>query len=84
VPFIPVSALCGENLAEKSDKFLWYEGPTLLQALQSINPLKRLTEKPLRFCVQNVRRIGNADTTVLFGKVETGILRSGMDIVINP
>jgi elongation factor 1-alpha len=83
VPFIPVSALCGENLTEKSDKFLWYEGPTLLQALQSINPLKRLTEKPLRFCVQHAIRISGTGT-VLLGKVETGILRSGMDIVINP
>lgn len=68
VPFIPTSSLYGENLAEKSDKMLWYEGPTFLQALQTIDPPKRLTEKPLRFCVQNVRNIGGTGT-VLFGRV---------------
>ena len=48
VPFIPISGWRGDNLIEKSENLSWFKGPTLIEALDSITPPKRPTEKPLR------------------------------------
>ena len=36
IPFIPVSAIWGDNLIEKSIKAKWYQGPTLLEAMENL------------------------------------------------
>lgn len=38
IPFIPISGWLGDNLTENSSKMEWYQGPTLLQALDNIIP----------------------------------------------
>jgi elongation factor 1-alpha len=61
----------------------WYKGPTLLEALDNIKPPKRPLDKPLRLPIQDVFKIGGVGT-VPVGRVETGILRSGMNVTFAP
>ena len=51
----------------------------MLQALDSIEPPKRPTEKPLRLPLQDVYKIGGIGT-VAMGRVETGVLKPGMKV----
>lgn len=71
IPFIPISGWNGDNMIEKSTNMDWYKGPTLLEALDNVNPPKRPTEKPLRLPLQDVYKIGGIGT-VPVGRVETG------------
>jgi elongation factor 1-alpha len=52
VTIVPVSGWEGDNITEKSANMGWYEGPTLLEALDSLSAPKRPTDKPLRIPVQ--------------------------------
>merc|ERR1712072_103718 len=83
--FIPISGLKGDNLIEKSTNMPWYYGDkkkyvgkTLLQVLDTIKPPKRPTDKPLRLPLQDVYKIQGIGT-VPVGRVETGILKPGMN-----
>ncbi len=70
-------------MIKKSDKLGWYKGPTLLEALDQITPPKRMTDKPLRLPLQDVYKIGGIGT-VPVGRVETGVLKPGMNVVFAP
>jgi len=83
VKYIPLSGWTGENLIEKSDNMKWYTGPTMLEALDDIQPPSRPTDKPLRLPLQDVYKIGGIGT-VPVGRVETGILKPGQGIVFCP
>ena len=52
VNFVPISGFQGDNMIEKSDNMSWYKGPTLLEALDLIEPPKRPSDKPLRLPLQ--------------------------------
>ena len=81
--FIPISGWAGDNMMEKSANTPWYKGPCLLEALDKIEPPKRPTEKPLRLPLQDVYKIGGIGT-VPVGRVETGILKPGMNVTFAP
>ncbi|CAK85070.1 unnamed protein product (macronuclear) [Paramecium tetraurelia] len=83
VPYIPISGWNGDNMLEKSINLQWYNGPTLLEALDAVTPPKRPTEKPLRLPLQDVYKIGGIGT-VPVGRVETGVLTRGMVIQFAP
>jgi elongation factor 1-alpha len=83
VPFIPLSGWTGDNMMEKSDKMSWWKGPTLIEALDSIEEPKRPVEKPLRIPVQDVYKIGGIGT-VPVGRVETGVLKPGQVVCFAP
>ena len=83
IPFIPISGWNGDNMLERSANTPWYNGPTLLEALDKIIPPKRPTEKPLRLPLQDVYKIGGIGT-VPVGRVETGILKPGMQVSFAP
>jgi len=83
IPFIPISGFNGDNMLEKSTNLTWYKGPTLLEALDSIIPPKRPSEKPLRIPLQDVYKIGGIGT-VPVGRVETGVLKPGMVVTFAP
>jgi elongation factor 1-alpha len=83
IPFIPISGWLGDNMLEKGDKLPWYSGPTLFDALDSVTPPKRPSDKPLRIPLQDVYKIGGIGT-VPVGRVETGILTPGMSVVFAP
>jgi len=77
VRFIPISGWAGDNMLERSDNMKWWEGPTLLEMLDSVEPPKRPTDKPLRLPLQDVYKIGGIGT-VPVGRVETGVIRPGI------
>jgi elongation factor 1-alpha len=83
VPFVPLSGWTGDNMLEKSANLPWYKGPTLIDALDAIDPPKRPTEKPLRVPLQDVYKIGGIGT-VPVGRVETGVMKPGMSVVFAP
>jgi len=87
--FIPISGLKGDNLIEKSTNMSWYEnkkkycGKTLLEILDTIKPPKRPTDKALRLPLQDVYKIQGIGT-VPVGRVETGVLKPGMNVRFAP
>uniref|UniRef100_A0A8D1B7Y5 Tr-type G domain-containing protein n=1 Tax=Sus scrofa TaxID=9823 RepID=A0A8D1B7Y5_PIG len=95
VPFVPISGWLGDNVIEPSAKMPWFRswkitrkernvvGTTLLEALDSIVPPTRPTDKPLRLPLQDVYKIGGIGT-VPVGRVETGILKPGMVVTFAP
>ena len=83
IPFIPVSAWTGENLIERSPNMPWYNGPTLVEAFDSLKLPPKPVDKPLRLPIQSVLSIPGAGT-VITGRVETGVLKPGDRVVIMP
>ena len=83
IPFVPISGWVGDNMVEPSSNMEWYKGPTLIETLDNIKPPKRPVDKPLRLPLQDVYKIGGVGT-VPVGRVETGILKSGMTVHFAP
>lgn len=81
--FIPVSGWTGDNVVEKSQKMPWYDGPTLLEALDKFTPPPKPIDKPLRIPVQDVYSITGVGT-VPVGRVETGVLKEGDKLIFLP
>ncbi len=81
--FVPYSAIQGDNVKAKSDKMSWYNGPTLLEALDTITPPEKPTDKPLRLPIQDVYTISGFGT-VPVGRVESGTMKPGDMVVIMP
>jgi elongation factor 1-alpha len=83
INFVPISGWAGDNMLEKSPNLAWFDGPTLLEALDLIVPPERPTSKPLRLPLQDVYKIGGIGT-VPVGRVETGVLKPGMTVIFAP
>jgi sulfate adenylyltransferase subunit 1 len=87
VKYIPISALGGENIVEKSPKFPWYEGDSLLQILESIEVQNDINLDVARFPVQYVIRPQTDDLhdyRGYAGKIVSGIYRVGDTVTIQP
>jgi sulfate adenylyltransferase large subunit len=78
---IPISAKEGDNVAKKSENMNWYDGLTVLEALDTFKPAESNDEKSLRFSVQDVYMW---DKRIIAGRVETGILKTGEEVIILP
>jgi sulfate adenylyltransferase large subunit len=84
VEVIPVSALAGDNVVEPSTKMDWYQGPTLLEYLETVPlTIREAADGPLRFPVQLVVR-PNAEFRGFAGRVERGEVRPGMRVKALP
>jgi elongation factor 1-alpha len=83
INFVPYSALAGDNVAAKSDKMPWYNGPTLLGSLDLLTVPTKPTDKPLRLPIQDVYSISGFGT-VPVGRVETGVMKPGDQVIIMP
>mmetsp|Transcript_11148 Transcript_11148/g.11170 ORF Transcript_11148/g.11170 Transcript_11148/m.11170 type:complete len:442 (+) Transcript_11148:59-1384(+) len=83
IHFVPISGWVGDNMIDRSPNMTWYKGPFLLEALDTVNPPKRPTDKPLRLPLQDVYKIGGIGT-VPVGRVETGILKPAMMVCFAP
>ena len=83
VNYIPTSGWTGDNLVKKRTNMDWYKGPTLIEALNSLEVPDKPTNKPLRIPVQDVYTITGIGT-VPVGRVETGVLKPGMKVVFMP
>ena len=81
--FIPVSALRGDMVVVRGEAMPWYQGPTLLEMLEAIEPVRNAAVLPLRFPVQMVQRT-TARGRAYLGRVQSGIVRRGDEIVVLP
>lgn len=87
VPFeitpIPISALAGDNIIEKSANTPWYEGETLLSHLESVEFQSEEAQKPFRLPVQWVNR-PNLDFRGFSGLIASGTIGIGEKIKVLP
>lgn len=83
VTCIPLSALDGDNVVDKSDRTPWYEGPSLLDFLETVPIDKDRNYKNFRFPVQYVLR-PNLDFRGFSGKVASGVIRKGDEVMALP
>ncbi len=81
--FIAASGFKGDNVAKKSTNMSWYKGPTILEQLDLFTPPEKPTTLPLRMPLQDVYEITGIGT-VPVGKIETGIMKVGMKVLILP
>src|SRR4051795_7794924 len=88
--FVPVSALLGDNVVDRSDNMKWYDGSSLLHHLEQVHIASDRNLIDPRFPVQWVTRPGNAgdadlhDYRAYAGQVASGILRVGDEVVALP
>ena len=80
--FVPASAKNGDNVASATEKTKWHRGPSVLEALDLLEPQSADVDLPLRFCVQDVYRFD--ERRIIAGRVETGKLRVGDELVFSP
>ena len=83
ISFVPTSGWTGDNLVKLSEKMPWYKGLTLFQALDSFELPAKPIGKPLRMPIQDVYTITGVGT-VPVGRIETGVLKEGDNIVFMP
>ncbi|MBO0689896.1 MAG: 50S ribosome-binding GTPase [Candidatus Dormibacteraeota bacterium] len=84
---IPVSALQGDNVVERSDRMGWYRGPALLEHLEQVPLTGSGAPSPARFPVQYVLRPGAGDFAGYrgyAGQVASGVLRTGDPVLVLP
>jgi bifunctional enzyme CysN/CysC len=87
VQFIPVSALKGDNVVDRSENMPWYEGSPLLYHLEHVHIASDRNLIDVRFPVQWVVRPGTEefhDYRGYAGQVASGVLRPGDDVVVLP
>jgi bifunctional enzyme CysN/CysC/sulfate adenylyltransferase subunit 1 len=80
---VPCSAREGDNIAKRSERAPWYQGPTMLEALDRFEPKPADDGLPLRFPVQDVYALPGGKR-IYVGRVETGTLRRGDTVVLSP
>jgi bifunctional enzyme CysN/CysC len=83
VQFIPLSALKGDNVVEKSAAMPWYQGPPLLAHLESVHIASDRNLTDMRLPVQYVLR-PNLDFRGFAGTLASGILHEGDQVVVLP
>ena len=79
---VPVSARNGDNIVARSTAMPWYEGPTIVEALDSFRPTPRPTDLPLRMPVQAVYKFD--DRRIVAGRVESGRVMVGDRLIFSP
>jgi sulfate adenylyltransferase subunit 1 len=87
VSFIPISALNGDNIVDKSKAMSWYEGPSLLDFLETISIDSDINLTHARMPVQYVLRPQTEDLPDYrgyAGKIISGVYRVGDEIVVLP
>ena len=83
VTCFPISALEGDNVVEKSPRTPWFEGTSLLEFLETVPIDRDRNMQDFRFPVQYVLR-PNLDFRGFCGKVASGIIRKGDEIMALP
>ena len=80
---IPVSGLQGDNVIVRSAAMPWYDGPALLEHLESVPAARRTDAAPFRMAVQWVNR-PNAGFRGYAGRIASGSVRPGESIAVLP
>jgi sulfate adenylyltransferase subunit 1 len=80
---IPLSALNGDNVITASDRTPWFEGPSLLEYLETVEIDREATSRPLRFPVQLVVRPSD-DFRGYAGQISSGVVDVGDSVTVWP
>jgi len=80
---VPLSALRGDNMLERSSNTPWHTGPTLMSYLESVEIEDDLQQRPFRLPVQWVNR-PNQDFRGFAGTIASGVVRKGDTIRVLP
>lgn len=83
VHYVPLSALVGDNVVNKSEHMPWYTGETLMQLLENVEIAGDANVQDVRFPVQYVNR-PNLDFRGYCGTLASGILKPGDEITVLP
>ena len=84
---IPLSALAGDNVVTRSEKMAWYNGPTLIELLESLSVYDNEHKAAFRFPVQLVARHNGHEANDFrgyMGRVEAGTVHKGDVLVVQP
>jgi len=87
VRFIPISALLGDNVVDRSKNMPWYEGPTLLYLLETVHIASDLNHIDCRFPVQYVIRPQSTehhDYRGYAGRIVGGVFKKGDKVLALP
>ncbi len=89
ITYIPISALNGDNVVDRSERMDWYQGPThptLLELLEDVEvAYDHPYDRPARFPVQWViRPAQGSDYRGYAGQMASGALRAGEEVVVLP
>ncbi|MGX4641861.1 sulfate adenylyltransferase subunit 1 [Massilia sp. SYSU DXS3249] len=87
VTAIPLSALAGDNVVERSENMGWYTGPTLIELLESISVYDEAHDAPFRFPVQLVARHNGHEANDFrgyMGRIESGSVAVGDKLTVQP
>ncbi|KAF2193014.1 hypothetical protein K469DRAFT_693090 [Zopfia rhizophila CBS 207.26] len=86
ITFIPCAGLTGENVTRKIEegKASWYNGQTLIEALDASEPAKRSLEKPFRLTVSDVFRGSITNPVSIAGRIDAGSIQVGDTILSMP
>ncbi|MCD2518960.1 sulfate adenylyltransferase subunit 1 [Massilia sp. G4R7] len=87
VTAIPLSALSGDNVVERSEKMAWYEGPTLIELLEALSVYDESHAAPFRFPVQLVARHNGHEANDFrgyMGRIESGRVAVGDKLIVQP
>ncbi|MGB3043263.1 MAG: adenylyl-sulfate kinase [Xanthobacteraceae bacterium] len=79
---IPISAREGDGVGAASKRLSWHDGPTVIGAIDQFEPARALEQLPLRLPVQAIYKFD--DRRIVAGRIESGHLTSGDEIVIMP
>ncbi|KAI1777040.1 hypothetical protein F4818DRAFT_408903 [Hypoxylon cercidicola] len=85
VSFVPVSGLLGDNIVRRSADAAagWYDGKTLIEELESSEPMARALHKPLRLTISEVYRSTQSPLTIS-GRIDAGSLQAGDALLVQP
>lgn len=87
IRFIPISALLGDNVVNRSENMPWYQGGPLLHTLETMHISSDLNKVDARFPVQTVlrpQREGFIDYRGYAGRVASGVFRKGDKVSVLP
>jgi bifunctional enzyme CysN/CysC len=79
---IPISARDGDGVTERTMRTRWYDGPTVVEALDAMEPARALDALPLRLPVQAIYKFD--DRRIIAGRVESGSLGAGDEVIVMP
>jgi bifunctional enzyme CysN/CysC len=84
--FVPISAREGDFVARRTEKLAWFDGPTVLEAVDGFGKKRPSAELPLRMPVQDVYKFNERgdDRRIIVGRVESGTLRVGDRVIFSP
>ena len=80
--FIPVVARDGDNLVQRSTRMAWYDGPTVVEALDGFRAARPASDLPLRLPLQDVYKFD--ERRILVGRIESGGLHVGDRLLFSP